>query len=159
MVLILDSGDSLLLCMEPVVILLANFVSLWWVILSQGLLENLGFVQEHINVYCDSQSTTHLTKNQVYHARTKHIDVRFHFVREIVDERKIFLQKIKTVENLIDMLIKVVTTIKFEHCQNLINILQVWKQSETRGWFVDSWLRFTKFSSRWRIVEKSSMLA
>ncbi|KAH9790140.1 Integrase catalytic domain-containing protein [Citrus sinensis] len=91
----------------------------------QGLLENLGLAQEHINVYCDSQSAIHLTKNQVYHARTKHIDVRFHFVREIVDEGKILIQKIKTVDNPADMLTKVVTTIKFEHCLNLINILQV----------------------------------
>ncbi|KAH9771354.1 Integrase catalytic domain-containing protein [Citrus sinensis] len=72
----------------------------------QGLLENLGLTQEHINVYCDSQSAIHLTKNQVYHARTKHIDVRFHFVREIVDDGKILLQKIKTAENPADMLTK-----------------------------------------------------
>ncbi|KAH9659027.1 hypothetical protein KPL70_023708 [Citrus sinensis] len=91
----------------------------------QGLLENLGLAQEYINVYCDSQSAIHLTKNEVYHARTKHIDVRFHFVREIINEGKIFLQKIKTAENPADMLTKVVMTIKFEHCLNLINILQV----------------------------------
>ncbi|KAH9687282.1 hypothetical protein KPL70_014707 [Citrus sinensis] len=91
----------------------------------QGLLENLGLAQEHINVYCDSQSAIHLTKNQVYHARTKHIDVQFHFVREIVDDGNILLQKIKTGDNPTDMLTKVVTTIKFEHFQNLINILQV----------------------------------
>ena len=65
----------------------------------QGLLENLGLVQEHINVHCNCQSGICLTKNQVYHAHTKHIDVRFHFVREIIDEGKIFLQKIKTAEN------------------------------------------------------------
>ena len=45
----------------------------------QGLLENLGLVQKHINMYCDNQITIHLTNNQVYHAHTKHIDVRFHF--------------------------------------------------------------------------------
>ena len=71
----------------------------------------------------DSQSAIHLTKNQVQHARTKHIDVRFHFVREIVDEGKILLQKIKTADNPADMLTKVVTAIKFEYCLNLINIL------------------------------------
>lgn len=91
----------------------------------QGLFENLGLIQEHINVYWDSQNAIHLTKNQVYHACTKHIDVRFHFVREIVDDGKILLQKIKTADNLADMLIKVVTVIKFEHCLNLINILQL----------------------------------
>ena len=76
-------------------------------------------------MYCDSHSVIHLMKNQIYHARTKHIDVRFHFVREIVDDGKILLQKIKTAENPADMLTKVVMTIKFKHCLNLINILQV----------------------------------
>ena len=91
----------------------------------QGMAKTLGLVQEHINVYCDSQSAIHLAKNQVYHARTKHIDVRFHFVREIIEEGKICLQKIKTADNPADMMTKVVTTIKFEHCLNLINILHV----------------------------------
>ena len=76
-------------------------------------------------MYCDSKNAIHLVKNQVYHACTKHIDVQFHFVREIIYEEKNLFQKIKTVENPADMLIKVVTTIKFDHCLNLINILQV----------------------------------
>ena len=91
----------------------------------QGMAKTLGLVQEHINVHCDSQSTIHLAKNQVYHARTKHIDVRFHFVREIIEEGKICLQKIKTADNPADMMTKVVTTIKFNHCLNLINILRI----------------------------------
>ena len=105
----------------------------------------MGLVHEQINVYYVNQIAIHLTKNQVYHACTKHIDVRFHFVREIVDDGKILLQKIKTADNPADMLTKVVTTIKFEYCLNLINISQVWKQSEkaeTGGRVVDSRLRF-----------------
>ncbi|KAE8673131.1 putative ribonuclease H protein [Hibiscus syriacus] len=39
-----------------------------------GLMEDLGVVQSHISLYCDSQSVIHLAKNQVYHSRTKHID-------------------------------------------------------------------------------------
>ncbi|KAE8723957.1 Detected protein of unknown function [Hibiscus syriacus] len=40
-----------------------------------GLMEDLGVIQSHISLYCDSQSAIHLAKNQVYHSRTKHIDV------------------------------------------------------------------------------------
>ena len=76
-------------------------------------------------MYYDSQSVIHLTNNQVYYACTKHINVQFHFVREIINEGKILLQKIKTVENLTDILTNVVTTIKFEHCLNLVTILHV----------------------------------
>ena len=91
----------------------------------QGLLEDLGIGQKHIPVYCDSMSAIHLAKNQVYHGRTKHIDVRYHFVREIFEEGEILLQKIKTEDNPADMLTKVVTTIKFKHCLDLINIMHI----------------------------------
>ena len=76
-------------------------------------------------MFCDSQSAIHLAKNQVYHARTKHIDVRYHFVREIIEEGGVLVQKIKTDDNPADMLTKVVTTIKFNHCLNLIYIVKV----------------------------------
>ncbi|KAE8707872.1 hypothetical protein F3Y22_tig00110372pilonHSYRG00231 [Hibiscus syriacus] len=72
-----------------------------------GFMEDLGVVQSHISLYCDSQSAIHLAKNQVYHSRTKHIDVRYHFVREIFEEGKILLQKIATSENPADMMTKV----------------------------------------------------
>ena len=88
-----------------------------------GLLDELGIGQKSIKVHCDSQSAIHLAKNQVYHARTKHIDVRYHFVRKILEDSTILLQKIQTKENPADMLTKVVTTIKFQHCLNLINVV------------------------------------
>ena len=48
----------------------------------------------------------------------KHIDVRFHFVREILDEGDIELLKIHTNENPADMLTKVVSGVKFTHCKD-----------------------------------------
>ena len=76
-------------------------------------------------MFYDSQSAIHLAKNQVYHARTKHIDVRYYFVREIIEEGGVLVQKIKTDDNPADMLTEVVTTIKFNHCLDLINIEKV----------------------------------
>ena len=52
----------------------------------QGLLDDLGVDQDLLKINCDSMSVIYLAKNQVYHARMKHIDVRFHFVRENFDE-------------------------------------------------------------------------
>ena len=92
----------------------------------QGLLDDLGVGQKQVTVFCDSQSAIHLAKNQVYHARTKHIDVRYRFAREIIEEGGVLVQKIKTDDNPADMLTKVVTTIKFNHCLDLINIAKVY---------------------------------
>ena len=58
--------------------------------------------------------------NRVYHARTKHVDVRFHFVRKILDESEIKLQKIHTKENPTDILTKIVSGVKFAHCKELL---------------------------------------
>jgi len=60
-------------------------------------------------------SAIYLSKNHVYHARMKHIDVRFYFVRKILDEGDIELQKIHMKENPADMLTKIALGVKFAH--------------------------------------------
>jgi hypothetical protein len=52
----------------------------------------------------------------VYHARTKHNDVRFYNIRELVASGELLLEKIRTSENAVDMLMKHVTADKFKHC-------------------------------------------
>ena len=87
-----------------------------------GLVEDLGIYQEHVFVFCDSQSAIYLAKNQVHHSRTKHIDVRFHSVREIIDEKDILLKKIGTVDNLANMMNKLIPLHKFKHYHDLTGI-------------------------------------
>ena len=53
--------------------------------------------------------------------RSKHIDVRFHKIRELVSSGELLLKKIHTSENAADMLTKSVTMEKFKHCLDLIN--------------------------------------
>ena len=84
------------------------------------MLDNLGVKQDLLKINRDSMSAIYLAKNQVYHARTKYIDVRFHFVREILEEGDIELLKIHTSENPADMLTKVVSGVKFAHYKTLL---------------------------------------
>jgi len=70
-------------------------------------------------------SAIYLVKNQVYHARTKHINIRFHFIWEIFDDSDIELQKIHTKEYPADMLTKVVSGVNFAHVKELFHIFQV----------------------------------
>ena len=60
----------------------------------------------------------------MYHARAKHIDERFHKIRELVSSDELLIEKIHTFENAADMLTKPVTTEKFKHCLDLINIFR-----------------------------------
>jgi len=74
----------------------------------QRLLDDLGIDQALLKINCDDMGTIYLAKNQVYHAKMKHIDIRFQFIWEILEEGDIEFQKIHTKENSTDMLIKVV---------------------------------------------------
>uniref|UniRef100_A0A2N9H2E5 CCHC-type domain-containing protein n=1 Tax=Fagus sylvatica TaxID=28930 RepID=A0A2N9H2E5_FAGSY len=88
----------------------------------KGLVKELGLNQGGVQMHCDSQSAIYLAKNQVYHARTKHIDVRFHKIRELIVTGDIVLEKVHTSENAANMLTKPVTTAKFKHCLDLVNV-------------------------------------
>ena len=90
----------------------------------RGLLDELGVGQKQIFIYYDSQSAICLAQNPVFHVHTKHIDVRYQFVQEIINEGQILLQKIEPVENAIDILSKVVTLIKCNHCLILSTLLK-----------------------------------
>ena len=63
-----------------------------------------------------------MAMNQVYHARTKHIDIRFYKIRELIVTGDIVLKKVHTSENAADMLTKPITIAKFKHCLDLINV-------------------------------------
>ena len=89
------------------------------------MLDDLGIDQNLLKINCDSMSAIYLVKNQVYHARTKHIDVRFYFIREILDEGDFELVKVHTKGNPADMLTKVVSRVKFTYCKKMLHIFPV----------------------------------
>lgn len=88
----------------------------------QGILREANLLEGIATVYSDSQSAIHLSKNPVYHERTKHVDVRYHYVRDLISKGKLSLMKIHTDENPADMGTKVVTVGKFKHCLDLLHI-------------------------------------
>jgi len=98
----------------------------------QGLLDDLRIDQDLLKINCDSMIVIYLGKSRVYHARTKHIDVKFYFVRKILDERDIELQKIHTKKNPADMLTKVVPGVKFAHCKELLQSFKLLKLGKAR---------------------------
>nr|GEX62795.1 putative reverse transcriptase domain-containing protein [Tanacetum cinerariifolium] len=74
----------------------------------KGLLIELGVNLRSVVVNCDNQSAFHLPRNAMFHERTKHINVRYHFLREIVESKKIKVAKMGTKNNAADAFTKVV---------------------------------------------------
>ena len=74
---------------------------------------DIGVDAGKITISCDSQSAICLAKNPTFHATTKHIDVQFHFVRDMVEDGKVNLEKVDTAKNVAEALMKPVGTEKF----------------------------------------------
>ena len=72
-------------------------------------MEELGKKKENSKLYFDSQIAIHLAKNSAFHSKTKHIKLRYHFIRSALEDGHLKLEKIHTSQNLVDMLRKVVT--------------------------------------------------
>lgn len=88
----------------------------------KGLINELGFIQENINVFCDNQSAIHLCKNHTYHEITKHIDIWMYWIRDIISYEMLQIKKVHTSENPADFITKVVPLSKFRHCLNLLKV-------------------------------------
>ena len=73
-------------------------------------------------LYCDSQSVIALAKNPVFHSKTKHIEVRYHFIRDVLTNKRIELVKILIDDNPLDALTKSLATERFAHCIELLGV-------------------------------------
>ena len=85
-------------------------------------LKELGVKQDKHVIHCDSQSAIDLSKNATYHARTKHIDVRYHWIRGVLESHLVKIEKIHTTRNPLDMMTKVLTKDKRELCMDLVGM-------------------------------------
>jgi hypothetical protein len=72
----------------------------------KGLLGEFGRMQDKVKVFCDSQSVIHLPINPAYRSKMKHIYIKYHFVRQVVDEGGVALEKFHTKVNSVDMFMK-----------------------------------------------------
>jgi hypothetical protein len=70
-------------------------------------------VQQAVRIDCDIHSVIFLAKNPTCHSKTKHIDIQYHFVRDMDEEKKVFLMKVDTLNNVANLLTKSVSTEKF----------------------------------------------
>ncbi|MCO5584842.1 hypothetical protein L7F22_038774 [Adiantum nelumboides] len=77
------------------------------------LVGDLGIVGEVPILHCDSQSAVQLARNLAFHAKTKHVDVRYHFIRDVLDDKWLHLVKVHTDDNPADLLTKTLSLERF----------------------------------------------
>uniref|UniRef100_A0AAV1VAR2 Reverse transcriptase Ty1/copia-type domain-containing protein n=1 Tax=Peronospora matthiolae TaxID=2874970 RepID=A0AAV1VAR2_9STRA len=87
---------------------------------------------EAIKMYEDNQGSIALAKNPEFHKRTKHIDIRYHFVREKVESGEVVLEYCPTQDMLADMMTKPIAAVQFENIRDRLGI-QGAAANESRG--------------------------
>ncbi|KAH8307514.1 hypothetical protein KR059_008928 [Drosophila kikkawai] len=74
-------------------------------------------------IHGDNLSAQNLARNPVYHARSKHIDIRYHFIREVIQNCDVELKYVPTNDMIADMLTKNLSKIKHEKLIKLMNVM------------------------------------
>eukprot|EP00253_Pinus_taeda_P004625 PITA_04625 len=90
------------------------------------VLRDLCHEQENgTTIYCDNSSAIALSKNSVFHKKTKHIDTKFHFIHELVNNGEIVLQHCRTEDQLADILKKPSPKKIFDHFRKCLGMQQL----------------------------------
>ena len=88
-------------------------------------LQELGLQQEMYLLYCDSQRVIHFSKNPTFHSRSKHIDVRYHWIRDALEMKLFCLEKIHIDDNGSDMMTKPIPTEKLQFCRKQAGLVEL----------------------------------
>ena len=78
-----------------------------------------------IPTHCDNTSAISVSKNLVFHSKTKHIPIKYHFLREQVTNTIVSLRYIPSKDQIVDIFTKLLAKAQFEYlCQKLgVNLL------------------------------------
>ena len=79
--------------------------------------------QEPTTIFCDNNSAIAWSKNHVFHKRTKHIDTRFHFIRELVNNKEICLEFRRYEDQLADIFTKPLERDTFHYLHSCLGMI------------------------------------
>jgi hypothetical protein len=106
---------------EYIVACSASCEAIWLRKLLTGLFD---MEMEETVILCDNQSCIKMTENHVFHDMSKHIEIRYHYICDMVQRGAIKLQYVSTDEQVVDVLTKPLSHVKFEHFRDKLGIVR-----------------------------------
>ena len=85
-----------------------------------------------VELKIDNKSALALIQNPVFHERSKHIDVRYHFIRECLDNRSVSADFIGTKDQLADLLTKALGRVRFKELRARTGMVQIKLKANTQ---------------------------
>ena len=89
------------------------------------MLSDYGLEQNVMTLFWDNMSVISISKNLVQHSYTKHIDIRYHFIRDLVEEKVISLEHISIENQLVDLFTKSLDTLRFEFLRKFLGVCSI----------------------------------
>ena len=75
-------------------------------------------------ILCDNQSCIKMTENPVFHDKSKHIEIKYFYIRDMMQKGAIKIQYVSTDEQVVDVLTKPLSWIKFEYFQDKLGVVR-----------------------------------
>lgn len=75
-------------------------------------------------IFCNNQSCMKLSKNPVFHDRSNHIDLKYHYIRDIIQKGVVKLQYISTDEQAVDIFTKPLARVKFAYFKERLGVVE-----------------------------------
>ncbi|KAL1215127.1 Retrovirus-related Pol polyprotein from transposon RE1 [Cardamine amara subsp. amara] len=87
--------------------------------------EDYGMTSDSLLIYCDNESAINIAKNPVQHSRTKHINIRHHFICELVEEKLVIVDHVSTEFQLADLFTKPLDFNRFVSLRKAIGVCEI----------------------------------
>jgi hypothetical protein len=79
---------------------------------------------EATTILCDNQSCIKMIENPVFHDRSKHIEIHYHYIHDMVQRGALKVQYVSTDEQVVDVLTRPLSPVKFEHFRDKLGIVR-----------------------------------
>jgi hypothetical protein len=99
----------------------ASCEAIWLRKLLTGLFD---LEMEATMILCDNQSYIKMRENPMFHDKSKHIEIRYHYIRDMVQRGAIKLHYVGTDEQVADVLTKPLSRVKFEHFRDKLGVVR-----------------------------------
>jgi hypothetical protein len=75
-------------------------------------------------ILCDNHSYIKMTENPMFHDKSKHIEIWYHYIRDMVQRGVVKLQYVGTEEKVVDVLTKPLSRVKFEYFRDKLGVVR-----------------------------------
>ena len=82
-----------------------------------------GIKLERVPLLCDNESAVKIANNPIQHSRTKHIEIRHHFLRDSVANENILLRNVRSEDQLADIFTKPLNEVTFSRLRGELNVV------------------------------------